>query len=327
MQIEYIPTPQLSSSRGERQQKTSQVLIDCLPHTCGNQRKPARSTPLFRIGLLQRHRARFAFGPYFHVVIGRTKERCEVLHIQALIAHVLQEVGQKAVMRQPVEVDIEVATRPGRVAHQRRIVALHGMPLLPDARNLFEPAQHVVVALAFRQRQVALHQIRRELLIGPTSFEVRSGLGRRRILRAGFISQPEAARDVVDVVLAERVVQAIIDRHQRKGRHIIVWMLIPIGLETGRILRHALPCFTLFAIVSIGSAFIETMPAIIADGCGVTDTVLLRVDLRAAQRQAMTITVRTVSGIRAEARPRQRGCAVHIAADGDTAPAHFFHGI
>ena len=111
-------------------------------------------------------------------------------------------------------------------------------------------------------------------------------MGRGRILCLRFIGQPEAARHVVDIVLPEHEVQAIVEGGQRDGRSIVFGMLVPIGMKARHILRDGLPRFTFLSIVGLRPALVKTMPAIVSNRRGVTNAILLRVDLSAAQRQA-----------------------------------------
>src|SRR5713101_3958520 len=72
-----------------------------------------------------------AYFPDLDIVFGGTKEGQQVFCGESDVFQVLEKVGQHAIMRNTIDVDIEV-TLARAAATQGGIRALHGMPAAPD---------------------------------------------------------------------------------------------------------------------------------------------------------------------------------------------------
>src|SRR5713226_9668348 len=69
--------------------------------------------------------------PHLDIVFGGTEQGQQVFCSESEVFQVLEKVGQHAIMRNAIDVDIEV-TLARAAATQGGIRALHGMPAAPD---------------------------------------------------------------------------------------------------------------------------------------------------------------------------------------------------
>src|SRR5215216_3936540 len=167
-------------------------------------------------------------------------------------------------MGDAVDVDVEVASA-GEVAYERHVVAVHGVPALPDAPDhAVEPLALVLLA---RVRVAPLRdQEGGALLVVGLAAE-------QRVLELVLGRRPEALGHVLDLAVAP-------DGARERAGHIGL-----VGVGAGLEDRDRLPDVALLVLVDVALPLaLEAICPVVDDLAGVADPVALRVDRRAQRR-------------------------------------------